>query len=43
MKLGNTEIKGKAVLAPMAGVTDRAFRELCMGFGAAYCTSEMEI
>ena len=25
----------------MAGVTDRAFRELCMGFGAAYCTSEM--
>ena len=41
MKLGNTEIKGKAVLAPMAGVTDRAFRELCVGFGAAYCTSEM--
>lgn len=41
MKLGNTEIKGKAVLAPMAGVTDRAFRELCMGYGAAYCTSEM--
>lgn len=41
IKLGNTEIVGKAVLAPMAGVTDRAFRELCMGFGAAYCTSEM--
>ena len=41
MKLGNTEISGKAVLAPMAGVTDRAFRELCMGYGAAYCTSEM--
>ncbi len=41
MKLGNIEIQGKAVLAPMAGVTDRAFRELCMGFGAAYCTSEM--
>lgn len=41
MKLGNTEIKGKAVLAPMAGVTDRAFRELCMGYGAAYCVSEM--
>lgn len=39
--LGNTEIIGKAVLAPMAGVTDRAFRELCMGFGAAFCTSEM--
>ena len=41
MKIGTTEIKGKAVLAPMAGVTDRAFRELCMSFGAAYCTSEM--
>ena len=41
MKLGNTEIVGKAVLAPMAGVTDRAFRELCMGYGAAYCVSEM--
>ena len=41
MKIGSTEIKGKAVLAPMAGVTDRAFRELCMSFGAAYCTSEM--
>ncbi len=41
IKLGNTEIRGKAILAPMAGVTDRAFRELCMGFGAAYCVSEM--
>lgn len=41
MKLKNTEIIGKAVLAPMAGVADRAFRELCMGFGASYCTSEM--
>ena len=34
-------INGKAILAPMAGVTDRAFREICMGFGAAYCVSEM--
>lgn len=41
IQLGNTEIHGKAVLAPMAGVTDRAFRELCMGYGAAYCVSEM--
>ena len=39
--LGNITIQGKAVLAPMAGVTDRAFRELCMGFGAAFCVSEM--
>lgn len=41
MYIGNVEISGKAVLAPMAGVADRAFRELCMGYGAAYCVSEM--
>ncbi|MFZ2888229.1 MAG: tRNA dihydrouridine synthase DusB, partial [Ruminococcus bromii] len=29
------------VLAPMAGVSDRAYRELCVRFGAAYCVSEM--
>lgn len=31
----------KAILAPMAGVADRAFRELCVEFGAAYVVSEM--
>lgn len=41
MKLGNLEIKGKAALAPMAGVADRAFRELCRSYGAAYTVSEM--
>ncbi len=41
MKIGNTQINGKAALAPMAGVADRAFRELCKGFGAAYVVSEM--
>lgn len=41
MKIGNVEIKGKAVLAPMAGVADRAFRELCVGYGASYVVSEM--
>ena len=30
-----------AVLAPMAGVTDRAFRETCRQFHAAYVVSEM--
>ena len=34
MKIGNVEIKGRTALAPMAGVTDRAFRELCVAFGA---------
>lgn len=41
MKIGNVEINGKVALAPMAGVADRAFRELCVGFGAAYVVGEM--
>lgn len=41
MKLGNLEITEKAVLAPLAGVADRAFRELCRGYGAAYTVCEM--
>lgn len=41
MKIGNLTIEGRAVLAPMAGVADRAFREVCVRFGAAYATSEM--
>lgn len=41
MIIGNINIKGLAALAPMAGVTDRAFREICALFGAAYFTSEM--
>lgn len=41
MQIGNLKIEGKAVLAPMAGVTDQAFRTLCVSFGAAYVVSEM--
>lgn len=41
MFIGNVEIKGPAVLAPMAGVADRAMRELCLVYGAAAVTSEM--
>lgn len=41
MIIGNVNITGIAALAPMAGVTDRAFREICALFGAAYFTSEM--
>lgn len=41
MRIGNVEFSGHAALAPMAGVSDRAFRELCMRFGAGYCVSEM--
>ena len=41
MKIGNLTIEGTAVLAPMAGVTDKPFRELCRRFGAAYVITEM--
>lgn len=41
MKIGNVSIDGYVALAPMAGVADKAFRELCMEFGACYCVSEM--
>ncbi len=41
MRIGSVEIKGKAALAPMAGVTDRAFRKVCMDFGAACVVGEM--
>ena len=32
---------GKVALAPMAGVADRAFRELCVNYGACYSVTEM--
>ena len=41
MKIGNFEINGYAALAPMAGVADRACRELCIEFGASYVVTEM--
>ena len=41
MKIGNLSLGGRAVLAPMAGVTDFAFRELCRSCGAAMTTTEM--
>ncbi len=41
LKIGSVHLKGHAVLAPMAGISDRAYRELCAEFGAAYCVSEM--
>ncbi len=42
MKIGKIEINSRtAGLAPMAGVADRAFRELCAEFGAGYVVGEM--
>ncbi|HIT18780.1 MAG TPA: tRNA dihydrouridine synthase DusB [Candidatus Fimivivens faecavium] len=41
VKIGNVTIEGFAGLAPMAGVADRALREVCRGFGAAWAVGEM--
>lgn len=41
MKIGDIEIKGYAALAPMAGVADRAMREMCVRFGAAFTVGEL--
>ncbi len=41
MRLGNLAIQGNVVLAPMAGVTDYAFRTICAELGAAITVTEM--
>ena len=41
VKIGNVEIKGRLTLAPMAGVSDFAFRAICAELGAALTTTEM--
>ncbi len=41
VKIGNVELGGRVTLAPMAGVTDFAFRAICSELGAALTTTEM--
>ena len=41
MNIGDINFSHIAFLAPMAGIADRAFRELCVQHGAAYAVSEM--
>ena len=41
VKIGNVEINGRLTLAPMAGVSDFAFRAICAEMGAALTTTEM--
>ncbi len=41
IRIGNVQLHGRVTLAPMAGVTDFAFRALCRDQGAALTTTEM--
>ena len=41
MKIGNITINSALALAPMAGVTDLAFRTICRELGAGYTITEM--
>ncbi|MGE5522880.1 MAG: tRNA dihydrouridine synthase DusB [Rhodospirillaceae bacterium] len=41
MHIGPYQLKNKLIVAPMAGVTDRPFRQLCKRMGAAMAVSEM--
>jgi tRNA-dihydrouridine synthase B len=41
LQIGRYQLAGQALLAPMAGVTDRPFRQLCRRFGATLAPAEM--
>ena len=41
MQIGPHKIENKLILAPMAGVTDRPFRQMCRDLGAGMAVSEM--
>ena len=41
MRIGTVEIDSRLALAPMAGVTDAAFRQICRELGAGYTITEL--
>lgn len=41
LQIGSVRVDGRFIMAPMAGVTDRAFRQVCRNCGAALTVSEM--
>ncbi|MGD9945169.1 MAG: tRNA dihydrouridine synthase DusB [Burkholderiaceae bacterium] len=41
LRIGPHELRNRVFVAPMAGVTDRPFRQLCKRLGAGYAVSEM--
>ena len=43
MNIGTLTINSSLALAPMAGVTDVAFRQICAELGAGYTITELKI
>ncbi len=41
MQIGQYTLANRVMVAPMAGVTDRPFRQLCRRLGAGHAVSEM--
>ncbi|GAA0822991.1 tRNA dihydrouridine synthase DusB [Colwellia asteriadis] len=41
MKIGSYQLNSQVILAPMAGITDQPFRQLCCRLGAGLAVSEM--
>lgn len=41
LKIGDVELENNIILAPMAGITDRAFRIICKEYGAGAVCTEM--
>ena len=41
LKIGNVKLENNVLLAPMAGVTDKAFRKVCKKYGAGLVCTEM--
>ena len=41
LKIGSLELENRYILAPMAGVTDLAYRQICKDMGAGLVCTEM--
>ena len=41
LKIGNVKIRKPVFVAPLAGISNEAYRKLCMDFGAGIVYSEM--
>lgn len=41
LKIGNVTLENNILLAPMAGITDKAFRKVCKEYGAGLVCTEM--